>query len=88
VKDDVCMAAVTGYKGTVLGSEGTEAEVLEVPLQVHDVVPETWGTEDHQRRVWAGDDDGDDDDDVLLSNSSCVVIVMSCSMEDALVSVA
>jgi len=41
VKDDVCMAAVTGYKGTVLGSEGTEAEVLEVPLQVHDVVPET-----------------------------------------------
>ena len=83
VKDDVCMAAVTGYKGTVLGSEGTEAEVLEVPLQVHDVVPETWGTQDHQRRVWAGDDD-----DVLLSNSFCVVIVMSCSMEDAVVSVA
>jgi len=42
---------VPGHEGTVLGSKGTETEVVEVPLQVHDVVPETRRAEDHQRRV-------------------------------------
>jgi len=40
-----------GYEGTVLGGEGVETEVVEVSLQVHDVVPEARGTQDHQRRV-------------------------------------
>ena len=52
--DDV--AGVPGYEGAVLGREGSETEVVEVSLQVHDVVPEARGTEDDQRRVWAGDD--------------------------------
>jgi len=39
---------VTGHEGAVLGSEGAEAEVMEVSLQVHDVVPETRGAKDHQ----------------------------------------
>jgi len=38
VDDD---ADVPGYEGSVLGGEGAETEVLEIPLQVHDVVPET-----------------------------------------------
>jgi len=37
-----------GYKGTVLGGEGTEAEVMEVPLQVYDVVPKARRAKDNQ----------------------------------------
>jgi len=39
---------VPGYKGTVLGSKGAEAEVVEVPLQVYDVVPKARGAKDDQ----------------------------------------
>jgi len=42
---------VTGNEGAVPSGEGAEAEVVAVSLQVHDVVPETRGTEDDQRRV-------------------------------------
>jgi len=50
------MSAAAGHQGAVPGSESPEAEVVAVPLQVHDVVPATRGAEDHQRRVRAGND--------------------------------
>lgn len=43
-----------GYEGAVSSSQGLEKTVMEVPHQVHDVVPEARGAQDHHWWVRAG----------------------------------
>ena len=44
-----------GHQGPVPGGQGAQEAELEVPHQVHDVVPEARGAQDDQWRVWTGD---------------------------------
>ena len=37
-----------GHQGSVSGRQGAQEAELEVPHEVHDVVPEARGTQDHQ----------------------------------------
>ena len=43
-----------GNQGTISGCQGSQEAKLEVPHKVHDVVPETWGTENDKWRIWTG----------------------------------
>lgn len=43
-----------GHQGPVSGSQSPEEAVVEVPHQVHDVVPEARGAQDYHRWVWTG----------------------------------
>ena len=55
LKRYTCGYMCAGHKIPVFGSQGPEETVLEVPHQVHDVVPAPRGTEDHHWRVRAGE---------------------------------
>ena len=43
---------ISGNKSTVLSSESFEKAVLEIPHQVHDVVPKTRRTQGYHGRIW------------------------------------
>lgn len=45
----VLLTSLSGYQGSVSVCQGSEETVLEVSHQVHDVVPEARGAEDHHR---------------------------------------
>lgn len=50
----VLLTSLSGYQGSVSVCKGSEETVLEVSHQVHDVVPEARGAQDHHRWVWTG----------------------------------
>lgn len=45
----VLLTSLSGYQGSVSVCQGSEETVLEVSHQVHDVVPEARGAQDHHR---------------------------------------